>query len=441
MIKRPQSLSQIRRALSRSRVVALIGPRQCGKTTLARQIVPADSVNYFDLEDPASLARLAEPMTAFGGLTRVVVIDEVQRRPDLFPALRVLADRKPLPARFLILGSASPELLRQSSESLAGRLETIPLSGFSLSEVGTKALDRHWLRGGFPLSYLARSHADSLAWRRQFIQTFLERDLPQLGVTIPAPTLLRFWTMLAHYHGQRWNATELARSLGVSEPTVRRYLDMLTGLFMVRQLQPWHENLKKRQIKAPKVYLRDSGLLHQLLGIRTEKELLAHPKCGASWEGYAIEETLKAVQPDEAHFWATHTGAELDLLLFKGGRRLGVEVKRADAPTLTPSMRIALHDLRLDHLTVLYPGKASYPLADRVTAMPLTVLVEGGPEVLFRHRRRKRRLTPPKERRRLGSGDTLLRAAQEVGKPEIGGTRRHSISRDHDRHLYGRKIK
>ncbi|MDD5558787.1 ATP-binding protein [Candidatus Methylomirabilis sp.] len=386
MVQRSHILSQVRRALSRSRVVSLIGPRQCGKTTLARQIVPSDSLNYFDLEDPASLARLAEPITALADLRGVVVIDEVQRRPDLFPVLRVLADRRPLPVRFLILGSASPVLLRQSSESLAGRLETVPLSGFSLAEVGVNALTRHWQRGGFPRSYLARSHADSLAWRRQFIQTFLERDLPQLGVTIPAPALWRCWTMLAHYHGQRWNAAEPARSLGVSEPTVRRYLDLLTGLFMVRQLHPWHANLKKRQVKAPKVYLRDSGLLHQLLGIKTERDLLAHPKCGASWEGYAIEETLKAVQPDEAYFWATHTGAELDLLLFKNRRRLGVEVKRADAPTLTPSMRIALHDLQLDHLTVLYPGTRRYALAERVDVVPLAALATGDMDALFPHR-------------------------------------------------------
>jgi len=246
-----------------------------------------------------------------------VVIDEIQRRPDLFPALRVLADRRPLPARFLILGSATPGLLRQSSESLAGRLEIVPLAGFSIAEVGATVVSRHWQRGGFPLAYLAKSQEDSLAWRREFIQTFLERDLPQLGVAIPAPALLRFWTMLAHYHGQTWNAAEPARSLGVSEPTVRRYLDLLTGLFMVRQLQPWQENLKKRQVRAPKVYIRDSGLLHQLLGIRTEAELIGHPKCGASWEGYAIEETLKAVQPDEMYFWATHTGAELDLTPFQ----------------------------------------------------------------------------------------------------------------------------
>ncbi len=374
MITRPQELGRIRRALKRSRVVALIGPRQCGKTTLARQIAPPDSPNYFDLEDPASLARLAEPMTSLSALRGVVVIDEVQRRPDLFPVLRVLADRRPLRSRFLILGSASPALLRQSSESLAGRAETIPLSGFSLAEVGARQQNRHWLRGGFPRAFLARSNADSLAWRRQFIQTFVERDLPQLGINIPAQAMLRFWTMVAHCHGNIWNAAEPARSLGLSEPTVRRYLDALTGLFMVRQLQPWHENLGKRQVKSPKIYVRDSGLLHQLLGIRTDKELLSHPKCGASWEGYAVEEALKHFQPDEAYFWATHQGAELDLLLFKDGRRLGVEIKRMDAPTLTPSMRIALENLRLDRLVILYPGSIRYVLAKRVEVLPLATL-------------------------------------------------------------------
>lgn len=403
MIERPQFLQAIHRALRRSRVAALIGPRQCGKTTLARQIVAPDSVNYFDLEDPTSLARLAEPMTALSGLRGVVVIDEVQRRPDLFPILRVLADRTPLPARFLILGSASPELFRQSSESLAGRIETIPLSGFSLAEVGARALNRHWLRGAFPRAFLARSNAESLSWRRQFIHTFLERDLPQLGIGIPTPALLRFWTMLAHYHGNVWNAADPARSLGVSEPTVRRYLDVLTGLFMVRQLRPWHENLKKRQVKAPKVYLRDSGLLHHLLGIATERDVLTHPKCGASWEGYAVEETLKAVQPDETYFWATHQGAELDLLLIKDGRRLGVEIKRMDAPLLTPSMRIALDDLRLEQLVVLYPGKTGYALADRVSVVPLSVAGEGDPGAMFPRRRSARRqpVTKGKSRRDL----------------------------------------
>lgn len=377
MVERRQLLARIRRALSRSRIVALIGPRQCGKTTLARQIVADDSLNYFDLEDPSSLARLSEPMIAMSPLRGIVVIDEVQRRPDLFPVLRVLADRRPLRARFLILGSASPELLRQSSESLAGRLETIRLSGFRLPELGAKTLSRHWERGGFPRSFLARSNEDSRVWRRDFIETFLERDLPQLGITIPAPALLRFWTMLAHYHGQVWKATEPARSLGVSEPTVRRYLDLLTSLFMVRQLRPWHENLGKRQVKSPKIFLRDSGILHSLLGIHSEKELLGHPKCGASWEGYAIEEVLAAIQPEEAYFWATHQGAELDLLLLKGGRRLGVEIKRTDGPTITPSMRIAIKDLRLERLVVLYPGEVRYPLAKKVEVIPLRALAEG----------------------------------------------------------------
>lgn len=383
MVERVQALGQLRRALKRSRVVALVGPRQCGKTTLARQLVRPDSLNYFDLEDPASLARLAEPMLALAPLRGVVVIDEVQRRPDLFPVLRVLADRKPLSARFLILGSASPALLHQSSETLAGRVETIALSGFNLSEVGAAQMSRHWLRGGYPRAFLARSNADSLAWRQQFIQTFVERDLPQLGINIAAQAMLRFWTMAAHYHGNLWNAAEPARSLGVSEPTVRRYLDTLTGLFMVRQLQPWHENLGKRQVKSPKVYLRDSGLLHQLLGIRAERDLLSHPKSGASWEGYAIEEALNHIQPEEAYFWATHQGAELDLLLFKDGRRLGLEMKRTDAPALTPSMRIALEDLRLERLVVLYPGNRRYPLAERVEAVPISLLAETDWRSLF----------------------------------------------------------
>lgn len=391
MIDRTDLLSHIRRALRRSRVVALIGPRQSGKTTLARRIVPPESVRYFDLEDPTSLARLAEPMTALASLRGVVVIDEVQRRPDLFPVLRVLVDRKPLLARFLILGSASPELLRQSSESLAGRMETIALPGFSLVEVGMDMMNRHWLRGGFPRAFLARTQDDSLRWRREFIQTFLERDLPQLGIAIPARALQRFWTMLAHYHGNIWNAAEPARSFGVSEPTVRRYLDVLTGVFMVRQLAPWHANLGKRQVKAPKVYVRDSGLLHALLGVRTEAELLHHPKSGASWEGYAIEETLKLVQPDEAYFWATHQGAELDLLLLKEGRRLGVEIKRMDAPTLTPSMRIALDNLRLEQLIVLYPGTRRYSLSAQVTVVPLSELARHSWASLFPRLARPRR--------------------------------------------------
>ena len=375
VIDRVTDFRLVQAALKRSRVVALLGPRQCGKTTLARQFVPVSSLNYFDLEDPASLARLTEPDTALRPLKGLVVIDEIQRRPELFPLLRVLADRRPLPARFLILGSASPELLRQSSETLAGRVELLPLEGFRLTDVGARAQARHWLRGGFPLSFTARSEADSLNWRRQFLQTFLERDLPQLGVTIPAVALWRFWNMVAHYHGQIWNSAELARALAINEATVRRYLDLMTGVFMVRQLPPWFENLGKRQVKAPKVYVRDPGLLHALLGLGDPRALEHHPKVGASWEGYAVEEVLKALRPDDAYYWATHNGAEIDLVLFKDGRRIGVECKRKDAPTLTPSMRIALADLKLDQLLVVYPGERRYPLGDRVEAVPLAELV------------------------------------------------------------------
>ncbi len=375
MIARDADLNAIRAALKRSRVVALLGPRQCGKTTLARQLVVPDSLNYFDLEEAQSLARLAEPATALRPLRGLVVIDEIQRRPDLFPLLRVLADRKPLPARFLILGSASPELLRQSSETLAGRLETLPLEGFRLADLGAGACGRHWLRGGFPLAFTARSNLDSLVWRRQFIQTVLERDLPQLGVMIASQALRRFWSMLAHCHGQTWNGAELARALAVSESTVRRYLDLMSGVFFVRQLQPWFENLGKRQVKAPKVYVRDSGLLHALLGVASRRDLEHHPKVGASWEGYAVEEVLKALRPDDAYYWATHNGAEIDLVLFKDSRRIGVECKRMDAPSLTASMRIALADLRLDELRVVYPGERRYALADRVEVVPLAEFV------------------------------------------------------------------
>jgi uncharacterized protein len=371
MIDRKADISLVRQALRRSRVVALLGPRQCGKTTLARQFVPADSLNYFDLEEPQSLARLTEPDTALRKLKKIVVIDEVQHRPELFPLLRVLADRQPLPARFLILGSASPDLLRQSSESLAGRIETVPLEGLRLADIGASNQDRHWLRGGFPRAYTPRTEADSFSWRQQFLQTFVERDLPQLGIRIPASALRRFWSMLAHYHGQIWNSAELARALGVNESTVRRYLDLLTGVFMIRQLQPWHENLGKRQVKAPKVYVRDSGLLHALLGIANRHDLEYHPKVGASWEGYAVEEVIKAIAPDQAYYWATYNGAELDLLLFKKGRRIGVECKRADAPRLTPSMRTAMADLRLDHLYVVYPGNRKYSLTKNIEVTPL----------------------------------------------------------------------
>jgi len=334
--------------------------------------VPVASANYFDLEDPISLARLEEPLTALSELKGTVVIDEVQRRPELFPLLRVLADRAETPARFLILGSASPALLRQSSESLAGRLEIVEMGGFELAEVGLAAAETLWLRGGFPRAFLAANEGDSLIWRRDFIRTLLESDLPQLGVRVPSVTLQRFWAMLAHFHGQLWNGAELGRSLGVSETSCRRYLELLEGVFMVRLLQPWHANVLKRQVKAPKIYIRDTGLLHQLLQIGDRDGLLCHPRLGASWEGFVIEQLLAAWQPDGAWFWATHGGAELDLLLSRGGRRIGVEIKRADAPRLSASMRQALNDLELDELLVVTPGVRGYQLNDQVRVVPLT---------------------------------------------------------------------
>lgn len=379
MIERVGILSTLKTAIKRSKVVVLSGPRQCGKTTLARELLNEESVNYFDLEDPASLARLDEPMTALRPLKGLVVIDEVQRRPDIFPVLRVLADRKATPARFLILGSASGNLLQQSSESLAGRLEYVAIGGFSMSELGASAESKLWRRGGYPLSYLAKTETDSFAWRKNFIRTLLERDLPQWGVRVPAVALQRFWTMLAHYHGQTWNAAEPARALGVGESTTRRYLDLFTDALMIRQLQPWHANLSKRQVKAPKLYVRDSGLLHQLLGIETAKALMSHPKLGASWEGFIIEQLIMTEPHDEAYFWATHQGAEIDLIIRRGNRLFGIECKRTDAPGMTPSIRIALKDLGLERVAIIYPGNKRFPLDKKVEAVPLEELGQGYP--------------------------------------------------------------
>lgn len=378
MIQRKAILVSLNDALRRSRVVLLAGPRQSGKTTLARELLDEDSVNYFDLEDPASLARLDEPMTALRPLKGLVVIDEIQRRPDLFPVLRVLVDRKNAPARFLILGSASGDLLRQTSESLAGRIERVTIGGFSLTELGDEDEQRLWLRGGFPLSYLAANDVDSMTWRKHFIQTLLERDLPQWGVRVPAAALQRFWVMVAHYHGQIWNAAEPARALDVSESTVRRHLDLLADAFMLRRLQPYHANLRKRQVKSAKIYIRDTGLLHHLLGIDSMKTLVTHPKVGASWEGFVIEQVLRSEPHDEAFFWGTHQGAEIDLILRRGSDIFGVECKRTDTPRLTPSIRIAMEDLGLTHVNVIYPGARRFPLADRVEAVPLQSLAGTG---------------------------------------------------------------
>ena len=357
-------------ALTRFPVVATVGPRQCGKTTLARQLVSADSANYFDLEDPVSLARLEHPRTALQDLEGLVVIDEVQRRPDLFPVLRVLVDRDDNPARFLVLGSAGPDLLRQSAESLAGRIEYIELGGFGVDEVGVARMPELWVRGGFPLSFLADSDAESTGWRRAFLRTFVERDLPQFGAALGVPALHRLLAMLAHYHGQILNVAELATALEVAQATVRRYVDLLEHLFLIRQLRPWRENLRKRQVKRPKVYLRDSGLYHQLIGVGTMDALQMHPRIGASWEGFVLEKVIAESAPDEVYFWATHNGAELDLLLLKQGRRVGVEIKRIDAPRRTRSMTIAVNDLGLEALHVVYPGDTRYVIDDRITAVP-----------------------------------------------------------------------
>jgi predicted AAA+ superfamily ATPase len=369
---------RLEEALRRSPVAVLTGPRQAGKTTLARELLPVSSASYFDLEDPVSLARLEQPRTALEPLRGLVVIDEIQRRPDLFPLLRVLVDRPVDSARFLVLGSASGGLLRQSSESLAGRMERIEIGGFSLPELGADAAPILWRRGGFPRAYLARTESDSVAWRKEFVQTLLERDLPQWGVRVPAGALQRFWTMVAHYHGQVWNAAAPANALGVSPSTTRRYLDLLTDALVIRQLRPWHANLAKRQVKSPKVFVRDSGLLHRLLGLDDEKAVLSHPKLGASWEGFAIEQVLATEPHDEAFFWATHQGAEIDLVLRRGDRLLGIECKRADAPKLTPSIRIAMEDLALARVAVVYPGSRRYRLADGVEAVPLAELAEPG---------------------------------------------------------------
>ncbi len=376
MLHRPTLLAAVQQALRRSPAVALVGPRQVGKTTLARAIWAGHgSANWFDLEDPQVRAQLATPLVALRGLQGLVVIDEVQHAPELFQVLRVLVDRPDQDVRFLLLGSASPALLRQSSESLAGRIEVIEAGGFTLAETGATKAEALWWRGGFPRSYLATSDSDSRVWRREFMRAVVERDLPQLGMNVPAPAIYRFWAMLAHFHGQTWNAADPARSLGVNESTVRRYLDWLTQAYLVRQLQPWFVNTGKRQVKAPKIYLRDTGLLHELLGIADPQALAQHPRLGASWEGFALDQVLRIAQPEQAYFWATHAGAELDLLMFKDGRRIGVEFKRSDAPTLTPSMRVALQDLALDALYVVYPGTRRYRLAEQVEAVPLEALL------------------------------------------------------------------
>ena len=372
MIPRKHHLRRLTLLLREFPIVALLGPRQVGKSTLARQIVSTrrGETTWFDLENPIDQSRLADPGLELRPLRGLVVLDEIHRLPNVFPLLRVLVDRPRTPARFLVLESASPELLRQTSETLAGRVAFHDLDGFGLREV--EDLERLWLRGGFPLSYLARSGAASRRWREGFIRTFLERDVPDLGSSIPSATLRRFWTMLAHWHGQLWSGAEFGRAFGVAHTTVRRYLDLLTSVFVVRQLQPWHENISKRQVRSPKVYIGDSGILHALLGLTSRADLLSHPKVGASWEGFVIQQILHllAARPEQCFHWSTYSGAELDLLVISGDRRLGFEVKRAEAPRLTPSMRSAQETLGLTSLHVVHAGSTSYRMAPGITALP-----------------------------------------------------------------------
>jgi predicted AAA+ superfamily ATPase len=365
--------ARVETALRRFPVVALLGMRQVGKTTLAREVVDRrrGPVHFLDLEDDRQLARLREPIAALEPLRGLVVLDEVQRLPELFRSLRVLADRPRTPARFLVLGSASGDLLHQSAESLAGRITYVPVEGLSVGEIGADRLDLRWLRGGLPASLLARSDEASVEWRRSYVTTLLERDLPQLGVRVPAITMRRFWTMLAHWHGQVWNGSQFGSAFGISHTAVRRYLDVMTDAMVVSQLRPWHQNLAKRQVKAPKVYLCDCGLLHTLLQIGSRDDLFGHPKVGASWEGLMMQQTAAhlGAHPEEQYFWATHAGAELDLLVVRGRRRLGFEFKHSSQPSPTPSMRIAMRDLSLDRLVVVHAGDDSFPLGDGIEAV------------------------------------------------------------------------
>lgn len=374
-ILREKELGLLRERFRELPVVALLGPRQCGKTTLARQFArrhSSERIHRFDLEDPRDLAKLDNPTLALEPLAGFVIIDEIQRRPQLFPVLRVLVDRQPK-AKYLILGSASRDLLAQSSESLAGRIGYVEMGGFSLDDLAADAARKLWVRGGFPRSFLAANARISFQWRRDFITTFLERDIPNLGIRIPAEALRRFWMMISHYHGQVFNSSEIGRSLGISDMTARRYLDILSGTFLTRQIQPWFYNTKKRIVKRPKMYFRDSGILHALLSLEDDADLLNHPKLGASWEGFALEETIRHLnlREEDVFYWGVHTGAELDLIFQRKGRLYGVEAKYNEAPTLTPSMKSALEELSLAHLWVVYPGKANYSLHKQVSAVSI----------------------------------------------------------------------
>lgn len=376
MIARKNYLENINRALKRSWVTSLVGPRQCGKTTLARLIGKKYQAAFFDLESPRDQLRLQNPQMALESLKGLVIIDEIQINPELFRILRVMVDRPGNETRFLVLGSASPGIIKGISETLAGRVELIEMSGFNLWETGLDSVTGLWLKGGFPLSYLSGSLEDSIAWREGFVRTFLERDIPQLGITIPAPAMRRFWTMLAHFHGQTLNSSELGRSMGITDKTVRSYLDILTGTYMVRQLQPWFENITKRQVKAPKIYFRDSGILHHLLAVTDQDSLMVHPRLGASWEGFALEQVISRMKLKDAYFWSTYSGAELDLLFFRNGKRYGMEFKFSESPSPTRSMHSAIQDLGLDHLWIIYPGMHTVSIEERISVLPLTGINE-----------------------------------------------------------------
>ena len=371
MIERQGYIDRVKKAISRAPIAALLGPRQCGKTTLARMICEKQPSTYFDLESQTDLRRLANPEMILASLSGLVVIDEIQTKPDLFAALRVVVDKPENKCSFLILGSASPHIIRNVSETLAGRVEFVDMAGFDLTELGTNTWKELWTKGGFPRSFLANDDQDSFAWREGFIRTFLQRDIPQLGINIPAPAIRRFWTMLAHYHGQIWNASRIGSALGINDKTVRSYLDILTETYMIHQLQPWHENISKRQVKSPKIYFRDTGLLHSLLDLQDFHAVTGHPQVGASWEGFAMEQIIRMIKPAQVYYWATYSGAELDMFFVANGKRYGVEFKFSEAPETTKSMAIAIASLKLDKLLVVYPGENSWPISETISACPI----------------------------------------------------------------------
>ncbi|MEK6765741.1 MAG: ATP-binding protein [Planctomycetota bacterium] len=376
MIERRGYLDHAKKAITRSPIVALLGPRQCGKTTLARMICEHQSSTYFDLESQTDLRRLVNPEIILASLTGLVVIDEIQTKPDLFATLRVVVDKPGNRCNFLILGSASPQLIRNVSETLAGRVEFVDMAGFDLTELGTNSWKQLWTRGGFPRSFLANDDQDSFAWREGFIRTFLQRDIPQLGINIPAQSMRRFWTMLAHYHGQIWNASRIGAALGINDKTARSYLDILTETYMIHQFQPWHENISKRQVKSHKIYFRDTGLLHSLLDLRDFHAITGHPQVGASWEGFAMEQIVRTIRPSQLYYWATYSGAELDMFFIVNGKRYGIEFKFSEAPDKTKSMTTAIESLKLNKLLIVYPGEKSWPVNKTISVCPIDKVEE-----------------------------------------------------------------